>query len=151
MNISASASRRRQSKRHFFFFAPKRLGEGQFYFLAIHDENGNDLDGGSTYRLRVPADAPVRQYWSVVAYDRETHALIRDMPWSSRASNMPDVQQNADGSVDVWFGPEAPAGKESNWIPTNADGRFELLFRAYGPEPALFEKTWVLPDLERVN
>ncbi len=57
----------------------------------------------------------------------------------------------ADGSVDVWFGPEAPAGKESNWIPTNADGRFELLFRAYGPEPALFDKTWVLPDLVRVN
>ncbi len=136
---------------HFFFFAPKRLGEGQFYFLAIHDENGNDLDGGSTYRLRVPADAPVRQYWSVVAYDRETHALIRDMPRSSRASNMPEVQQNADGSVDVWLGPEAPEGKESNWIPTKADGRFELLFRFYGPEPALFDKTWVLPDLERVN
>ncbi len=135
----------------FVFFAPKRLGEGQFYFLAIHDENGNDLDGGSTYRLRVPADAPVRQYWSVVAYDRETHALIHDMPWSSRASNMPDVQQNADDSVDVWFGPETPADKESNWIPTKADGRFELIFRFYGPEPALFDKTWVLPDLERVN
>ena len=53
--------------------------------------------------------------------------------------------------MDVWFGPEAPAGKESNWIPTNADGRFELIFRFYGPEPALFDKTWVLPDLERVN
>ena len=136
---------------HWLWFAPKHLGEGQFYFLAIYDENGNDLDGGSTYRLRVPADAPVRQYWSVVAYDRETHALIHDMPWSSRASNMPDVQQNADGSVDVWFGPETPAVKESNWIPTKADGRFELIFRFYGPEPALFDKTWVLPDLERVN
>ena len=135
----------------FIFFAPKHLGEGQFYFFVIHDNRGNDLEGSNTYRLRVPANAPVRQYWSVVVYDRETHALIREMPWSSRASNMPDVQQNADGSVDVWFGPEAPAGKESNWIPTKADGRFEVLFRFYGPEPALFDKTWVLPDLERVN
>jgi hypothetical protein len=135
----------------FVFFAPKNLGEGQFYFFAIHDENGNDLDGGNTYRLRVPADPPVTQYWSVVVYDRDTHALIREMPWSSRASNMPDVQQNADGSADVWFAPEAPAGKESNWIPTKAGGRFELIFRAYGPEPALFDKSWVLPDLERAN
>jgi len=136
---------------HWLWFAPKHLGEGQFYLMGIHDGNGNDMDGGSTYRLRVPAGAPVRQYWSVVAYDRETHALIRDMPRSSVASNMPEVQQNADGSVDVWLGPVAPEGKESNWIPTKADGRFELLFRFYGPEPALFDKTWVLPDLERIE
>jgi len=135
----------------FIFFAPKHLGEGQFYFFAIHDEEGNDLEGGGTYRLRVPANAPVRQYWSVVVYDRETHALIRDMPRSSRASNMPEVKQNPDGSVDIWFGPESPEGTESNWIPTKEDGRFELVFRFYGPEPPLFEKTWVLPDLEKIE
>jgi hypothetical protein len=135
----------------FIFFAPKHLGKGQFYFFSILDDKGNDLEGGSTYRLRVPANAPVRQYWSVVAYDRETHALIRDMPRSSRASNIPEVEQNPDGSVDIWFGPESPKGKESNWIPTNKDGRFELVFRAYGPEPPLFNKTWVLPDLEKTK
>ena len=86
-----------------------------------------------------------------MAYDRETHALIRDMPRSSRASNMPEVEQNPDGSVDVWFGPESPEGKESNWIPTKADGRFELVFRFYGPEPPLFEKTWVLRISRRLN
>jgi hypothetical protein len=64
---------------------------------------------------------------------------------------MPEVEQNADGSVDVWFGPKAPEGKESNWIPTKADGRFELVFRFYGPEPPLFDKTWVLPDLELLD
>lgn len=135
----------------FIFFAPKHLGEGQFYFFAIHDEKGNDLEGSSTYRLRVPANAPVNLFWSVVAYDRETHALIRDMPQCTCASNMPEVEQNADGSVDVWFGPKAPEGKESNWIPTKADGRFELVFRFYGPEPPLFDKTWVLPDLELLD
>jgi hypothetical protein len=135
----------------FVFFAPKNLGAGQFYFFTIKDKNGDDLEGRNTYRLRIPADAPVKQYWSVVAYDRETHALIRDMPSSSRASNMPDLQQNADGTVDVWFGPKAPKGKESNWIPTKADGRFEALFRFYGPEQPLFEKTWVLPDIEKVE
>jgi len=135
----------------FVFFAPKNLGEGQFYFFAIKDKNGNDLDGRYTYRLRIPANAPVKQYWSVVIYDRETHALIRDMPSAAIASNMPGVQKNADGSVDVWFGPKAPKEKESNWIPTQADGRFEALFRFYGPEKSLFDKTWVLPDIEKVE
>ena len=46
-------------------------------------------------------------------------------------------------------GPKPPAGKESNWIPTDAKGRFEVLFRFYGPEKPLFDKTWVLPDIEK--
>jgi hypothetical protein len=60
------------------------------------------------------------------------------------------VQQDADGSVDVFFGPSAPAGKESNWVPTKGTD-FEILFRLYGPEKAFFEKTWTLPDLEEVK
>jgi hypothetical protein len=51
--------------------------------------------------------------------------------------------------VDVYFGPKAPAGKESNWVPTKAGAQFEVLFRIYGPEKAFFEKAWTLPDIER--
>jgi hypothetical protein len=99
----------------------------------------------------VPANAPVTLYWSATAYDRVTHALIRDQPWSSRSSMTPGLQANADGSVDVYFGPKAPAGKAANWIPTRADGRFEVLFRLYGPQKPLFDKTWRLPDIEQVS
>jgi len=58
---------------------------------------------------------------------------------------------NADASVDIYFGPTAPAGKESNWVPTNSSGQFEVLFRFYGPEKPLFDKTWKLPDIEEVK
>ena len=44
----------------------------------------------------------------------------------------------------------APAGKESNWIPTNANGAFEVLMRFYGPEKRFFDKAWKLPDIEKV-
>jgi hypothetical protein len=98
----------------------------------------------------VPPDAPVTLYWSATLYDRATHALIRGLPYSGRASNTPRLQPNADGSVDLYFGAAAPAGKESNWIPTRADGQFEVLFRLYGPKKPLFDKTWKLPDVERV-
>ncbi|MEK1890320.1 MAG: DUF1254 domain-containing protein [Phyllobacterium sp.] len=52
----------------------KRLGTGQFYLIAIKDRDGNAFDGAETYRLNVPANVPVEQYWSLTAYDRETHA-----------------------------------------------------------------------------
>jgi hypothetical protein len=133
----------------FAFFTPKHLGAGSFYLMTIKDEEGRFFDGGSTYRLNVPVNAPVRQYWSATAYDRETHALIRNLPWSSRSSQTPGLQKNTDGSADIYFGPQAPAGKESNWVPTSAEGKFEVLFRFYGPEKALFEKTWKLPDIEQ--
>jgi hypothetical protein len=67
------------------------------------------------------------------------------------SSLSPGLTKNADGSVDAYFGPTAPAGKESNWVPTKAGGRFEVLFRFYGPEKPLFNKTWKLGDIIEVK
>jgi hypothetical protein len=132
------------------YFSPKHMGTGQFYMVAVHDKAGQPLRGSKTYRLHVPPNAPVRLYWSATMYDRETHALIRETSHSSRGSNSAGIQQNDDGSVDVYFAPSAPSGKESNWVPTG--GRdFEVMFRLYGPGKAFFDKTWVLPDIEEVK
>ncbi|HEX7159091.1 MAG TPA: DUF1254 domain-containing protein, partial [Edaphobacter sp.] len=133
------------------YFTPKHLGAGSSYLLTIADKNGSVLDGSATYRLTVPANAPVKQYWSATVYNRATHAPIRNARWPSRSSQTPGLQKNANGSVDVYFGPKAPAGKESNWVPTSTDGGFEVLFRFYGPEKPLFDKTWKLSDIEKTN
>lgn len=133
------------------YFSAKHLGSGQFYLMAIRDRNGEPLDGSATYRLHVPPDPPFELYWSATAYDRETHGLVRDVPRASRGSNSPEIETNVDGSVDVWFGPQAPPGKDGNWVPTRSGRGFELLFRIYGPKKSFFDKQWVLPDLERVG
>jgi len=133
------------------YFTPKHLGTGSSYLLAIADKDSRLLDGATNYRLTVPANAPVKQYWSATVYDRATHAPIRKARWPSRSSQTPGVQTNNDGSVDIYFGPAAPSGKESNWVPTSSEGGFEVLFRFYGPEKPLFDKTWKLPDIERVS
>jgi hypothetical protein len=130
------------------YFTPKRRGAGSSYLLTIADKDGRLLGGGTTYRLLVPANAPVSQYWSATVYDRATHAPIRNARWPSRSSQTSGLRENPDGSVDVYFGPKAPDGKECNWVPTNNDGGFEVLFRFYGPEEPLFDKTWRLPDIE---
>jgi hypothetical protein len=132
------------------FFSTKHSGIGQYYLLTIKDKDGQGFAGANTYRLTVPANAPVKQYWSATVYDRATHAFIRDTARSGRSSQSPGLQMSADGSVDIYFGPAAPAGKESNWVPTKPDAQFEVLFRFYGPEKPVFDKTWQLPDIERV-
>ena len=115
--------------------------------MAIKDKDGKAFDGGRNYRLTVPANPPVKQYWSATAYDRETHALIRNMPRASRSSQIPEMPKNADGSIELYFGPKAPPGKETNWIPTDPTRQFEVMFRVYGPEKAFFDRKWKLPDI----
>jgi hypothetical protein len=132
------------------FFSTKHSGIGQYYLMTVKDKDGQHFAGANTYRLTVPAHAPVTQYWSATVYDRATHALIRDSSRSGRSSQSPGLQTNADGSVDIYFGPTAPSGKESNWVPTKAEGQFEVLFRFYGPQKPVFDKTWALPDIERI-
>lgn len=135
----------------YVFFSAKHLGAGQYYLMTIKDKSGKTFDGTHDYRLTIPANAPVRLYWSATAYDRATHALIRNTPWCSRSSLSDGIQKNIDGSTTIYFSPKAPPGRETNWVPTSAHGEFEVLFRLYGPEKAFFDKQWVLPDIERLN
>ena len=132
------------------YIAIKRLGAGQFYLMSIRDKDGQPYDGAQTYRLTVPPNVPIDQYWSVTAYDRQSHALIKNMSRASRASNAAEVQKSADGSLDIYFGPKAPAGMEANWVPTDPQRGFELMFRLYGPKKEFFDKVWRLPDVEKV-
>jgi len=129
----------------------KRIGAGQFYLINIKDKDGADYNGAKTYRLRVPPNVPIDQYWSLTAYDRETHALIKNVDRASRASNATEVKKNADGSVDIYIGAQPPSGQQANWIPTNPARKFELMFRLYGPKPEFFQKSWQLPDVESVG
>jgi hypothetical protein len=133
------------------FFSGMHVGEAQYYLMSIVDKQGQAFDGKSLYRLRVPGKAPVTQYWSMTVYDRASHAFIRDAQWVGRSSQTPGLEWNEDGSADIYFGSQPPKGKESNWIPANPAGRFEVLARFYGPQKSLFDKSWRLPDIEKIG
>ena len=57
----------------------------------------------------------------------------------------------ADGSVDIYVGPKSPTGKESNWIYTPPGKNWYPWFRFYGPEKAVFDKSWKMPGIEKVK
>ena len=85
-------------------------------------------------------------------YDNQTRAdLQTDQRLPSLSSEDKSVQQNADGSYDIYFGAEAPAGKESNWIQTVPGKGWNVLFRLYGPLEAFFDKTWRPGEIERIE
>jgi hypothetical protein len=62
-----------------------------------------------------------------------------------------DLQRNTDGTVDIYMGPTAPNGMESNWIQTIPDRGFFIYFRLYGPEKEWFDRSWQLDDIERID
>jgi hypothetical protein len=138
----------------FFTFYPKVLTDraGTVYLAPIADSNGRPLEAGKTYKLRVPKDVPAREFWSLTMYDRRTWAFVNNpLDRAGLGSfNMEQMKVNADGSVDLYVGPNAPAGLESNWIPTMGKEPY-LWFRLYGPEEAFWDKSFKLLDLDEVN
>lgn len=129
----------------------KNYGSATFYLDLAETPDGEWLDGSKNYKLVVPPKVPVRDFWAITTYDLETASYLRDLEPSSIDSNMEEVKKNSDGSVDIYFGPKAPKGMESNWLPTDPKRRFFLLGRFYGPEPALLDGSFVLNDIELVK
>jgi hypothetical protein len=122
-------------------------GVGTAYLTAFRDKDGAYLLGDKNYRLRVPAKPPVKRFWAVTAYDPISRSLLGSGGNINVGSTgKPDI--NADGSVDIYFGPKMPAGKKGNWIKTDPDKGFFVVFRFYGPLEGYIEKSWVLNDFE---
>jgi hypothetical protein len=130
----------------------QKTGKGQIYMATYKDRDGDWLDGGTNYVLRLPPDVPAEAFWSLTAYEVSTRTLINNKHEIADRSSRMDLAINADGSVDVYIGPDKPAGdKSKNWIPTEAGRAWFPYFRLYSPKQAFLDKTWVLPDIEKVR
>jgi hypothetical protein len=129
----------------------RTVGYGQVYLESSKDAAGEWLDGGKHYTLHVAPNAPVAQFWSFTVYDNETRCFV-DTGVPPDRSSRDDIIKNADGSVDLYFGPQAPAGKpQANWIKTIPGKGWFTYFRLYGPTQPYFDRSWVLSDIERVE
>jgi len=126
-------------------------GAGQAYLGAYTDADGAWLDGGVHYRLHVPADPPAKLFWSATVYDVSTRCLIdNEQQRGDRGSRDPDLVRNDDGSVDLYFGPNPPQGREANWVQTIPGRHWFSYFRFYGPLEAYFDRSWKLGDITAV-
>jgi hypothetical protein len=126
--------------------------EEELQYIATFDSNGNPLDGSRNYKLHLPPDIPASNFWSVIVYDNHTRLMIcTDQPWPSVHSQSSKLLVNPDGSVDAWFGPKAPAGKENNWVKTIPGKGWNMILRLYYPMETWFDKSWKPGEVEEVK
>jgi hypothetical protein len=121
-------------------------GLGQTYLGAYTDAQGQWLDGARSYTLHVDAQPPAKQFWSLTVYDIDTRCLIDNPQRKADLSSRQALKKNPDGSVDLYFSPQAPKGNEANWVQTVPGKQWFAYFRLYAPTEAYFDKRWKLND-----
>ena len=132
--------------------AIRNVGKGSQYAIAYLDEDGKALDGGLTYRVHLPPDVPAKDFWSFTLYDNQTRSMLQTDQRFPGLDNLGEgLRQNADGSYDVYFAPEAPEGWENNWIQTVPGKGWNMIFRLYGPLESFYDQTWRPGDPELVE
>jgi hypothetical protein len=130
----------------------KMVGVGSQYAAATTDSEGKALDGNKTYKIHLPPNIPAKNFWSFVVYDNQTRSMLQtDAQFPSVGSQTKGIVINPNKSVDVWFGPNAPKGHESNWVQTVPGKGWNVLLRLYGPEQSWFDKTWKPGEFEVVK
>lgn len=143
---------------HWFFgatymtsaMAVKKAGAGSQYVQTFKDADDKWLDGTHSYRLKIPANPPVKAFWSVTVYDPVTRSMLQNPANDAALSSYDKLRVNEDGSIDVYFGPEAPDGYASNWVQTVPSKGFFVWFRVYGPTEPFFDNSWSLKDIEKL-
>ncbi|PVB59845.1 DUF1214 domain-containing protein [Labrenzia sp. 011] len=126
-------------------------GKGSAYLGSYYDADGDALMGGNTYTLHIGPKPPAANFWSVTVYDIENRLIIRnESKRSDRSSRTEGLLTNHDGSVDLYFGPKAPQGKEINWVQTKEGESFFVYLRLYGPEQAYFDQSFPMTPIKKV-
>ena len=128
----------------------KHVGTGSQYLWTPRDASGAFLDGGKRYRLHIPPNIPVKNFWSVVAYDADSRSILRNSQPFPSVSTYTNPAANTDGSIDIEFGPKAPTAAASgakNWIQTTPGKGWFTLFRFYGPLEPFFNQAWRPDDI----
>ncbi|WP_308797635.1 DUF1254 domain-containing protein [Agromyces silvae] len=131
--------------------AHAQVGAGSAYAYTAEDADGHVLDGGETYSLTIPADPPAKNFWAIDLYDTQTRSLLQvpSTPYPALSSLSGSLVPEPDGSHVLWFGPSAPAGRETNWIETAPGKSWFPILRLYGPLEPWFDGSWRLPEIVR--
>lgn len=132
--------------------AASPVGAGSAFAYTAEDADGRWLDGGHSYRLRLPRHIPAKTSWSVCVYDCQTRSLLAtDALCPSVGSLSGTVEANADGTTDVCFGPTPPPGHEPNWIQTVPGKHWFTVLRLHGPLQPWYDQIWRPGEIERTG
>jgi hypothetical protein len=127
------------------------LAEEAMYWTTTKDSMGQKLNGQHDYILQFPAGQlpPNDAFWSLTMTDVQNFMVYNPINRYS-VGDRSGLVPNADGSIDIYIQSTAPAGHESNWLPSPA-GNFKLWLRAYLPQAAILEGKYEVPPVVEVK
>ena len=132
--------------------AAPRLGTGSDYAIAFVDSEKQVFDGAKTYKIEIPAEVPVKNFWALTVYDPQTRSMLQSgQEFPTVGGNTEGLKMNDDGSYTVYFGPKAPEGFENNWIETIPGKSWFVILRMYAPLEPWIEQTWRPGEVELVT
>jgi hypothetical protein len=130
----------------------RTTGAGSKYPFTTRDKDGNFLNGSNTYKLRLPPNPPAALFWAVTAYNitdgtmPETDQLL---PSTNGYYKLPTA---ADGSIEIWFGPQKPNNvADAAFIKTIPGRDFLAAVRLYGTGLPFYDQTWKPDDVVKIN
>jgi hypothetical protein len=130
----------------------RQVGYGSLYWLGVRDKDGHWLQGAKTYRLTVPQPVPAKLFWSVTVYDAQTRSQIQTNQDLAALRSLFELKDQTKGkAVDLYFGPNPPADKDSVWIKTTPGRGWFSYFRIYGPDAPAFDGSWKPGDFQVVQ
>ena len=108
------------------------------YASTSVDAAGEPLTGGRTYTIDMPADVPVRAFWSVTLYDSRGN-LLPGPPHGLSVSGT---------AGRIVISPDRPPDAAGSWLRTPETGPFRLVMRLYWPEQSVLDGQWAFPPVE---
>ena len=131
-------------------------GVGSQYLMGFLDADGNAFDGAKTYKVTLPKGIPARAFWSFTVYDNQSRSMLQTPQRYPRAGSQsypsPAAEDDADGSMTIYFAPKQPQGvARGNWIQTDPEKGWFTILRLYSPLPSFFDKTWRPSEIEPVK
>ena len=153
----SDGARKLNAATNFFYMATgitpamcmRLTGIGSQYIYAMRDSEGQYFDGARNYRLTLPPDVPESRFWSVLLYDNQTRSMLRtDQHLPRLGSQSGTLETNPDGTIDLYFGPTAPTGREANWLQTIPGKGWWTILRLYNPLQGFFDRTWQPSEIQ---
>ena len=123
------------------------------YPVGSFDSTGSLLNGANRYVIHIPKGdfPPVHYYWSFTAYNQNLYLVSNPINRYAINQFTPGVKYNKDGSLDIYVQSSAPAGHESNWLPSPRSGQFEVILRMYGPKAPALHNTYSYPPITKLS
>lgn len=107
---------------------------------AMYEVVNGDFDPTKKYKIAVPADVPVKAFWSISIYNKD--GFFGKNKQDAYTINNVTGKKNKDGSTTIYLG--ACEDEKYNCLPLPGNGSY-FEWRMYAPKQSILDGKWHFP------